>query len=442
MSSMPLIPHKRVRRARGFSSETSASMESFPVEVIGNILSRLGAARDVMMASVTCRSWLEARKHHLHTLSFNCGDWLGYSKLNNEELETLITKTLFQTRGLECLSITNTNSVHKFSKAVVIAWLMYARDSLRQLSLEIQNSEPKIIDIVESCCGLKLEVLSLAGSAITGTSYKFPCLKSLYLNYASFYPRSLSLLITACPKLEFLSITTPEFQDTVVPKLNLRCPSLKMINVVGMDFPATFKLEARRLEHLHLKSCRFECFQLIDNDILKNIRIEYGSVGHLNLWESTNNLEVVQIHFTRMWPKFYHKLLRSSLKLRRLTLWNVEFDKDDGVMDLDTISVSFPKLSHLSLCLGHEVLPCRPKDAASHLIENVVYLEIGWPKIIDCSPHLVAALVARCPNLKKLVIHELLSGALSERQVLAGLTTSIFKLMKDYAHVDVQFLYW
>ncbi|TYH67278.1 hypothetical protein ES332_D06G177900v1 [Gossypium tomentosum] len=35
-------------------------MEHLPVEVIGNILSRLGGARDVVIASATCWKWREA----------------------------------------------------------------------------------------------------------------------------------------------------------------------------------------------------------------------------------------------------------------------------------------------------------------------------------------------------------------------------------------------
>ncbi|KAF5954017.1 hypothetical protein HYC85_006873 [Camellia sinensis] len=54
-------------------------MEYLPVEVIGNILSRLGAARDVVIASTTCRKWREAWRNHLHTLSFNSNDWSVYN---------------------------------------------------------------------------------------------------------------------------------------------------------------------------------------------------------------------------------------------------------------------------------------------------------------------------------------------------------------------------
>ncbi|KAI8014087.1 F-box/LRR-repeat protein [Camellia lanceoleosa] len=104
-------------------------MEYLPVEVIGNILSRLGAARDVVIASATCRKWREAWRNHLHTLSFNSNDWSVYNDLSTSRIEILITQTIFQTTGLQCLSIIM-DAVDEFSAAPVIAWLMYTRETL------------------------------------------------------------------------------------------------------------------------------------------------------------------------------------------------------------------------------------------------------------------------------------------------------------------------
>lgn len=45
-------------------------MEYLPVEVIGDMLSRVGAAPDVVVASATCKKWQEAWRNHLHPLTF------------------------------------------------------------------------------------------------------------------------------------------------------------------------------------------------------------------------------------------------------------------------------------------------------------------------------------------------------------------------------------
>jgi hypothetical protein len=43
-------------------------MEGFPVEVIGNILSHFDNLKDPVNASLTCRNWRLALRHHLRTL--------------------------------------------------------------------------------------------------------------------------------------------------------------------------------------------------------------------------------------------------------------------------------------------------------------------------------------------------------------------------------------
>ncbi|KAI3523263.1 hypothetical protein L1887_01323 [Cichorium endivia] len=76
-----------------------------PVEVIDNILSCLGAVRHVVIASTTCKKWREACHRHLYMLSFNFDDWPVFGDLTTSRLEILITQTIFQTKGLQCLSI-------------------------------------------------------------------------------------------------------------------------------------------------------------------------------------------------------------------------------------------------------------------------------------------------------------------------------------------------
>ncbi|KAG4191679.1 hypothetical protein ERO13_A07G110300v2 [Gossypium hirsutum] len=253
-------------------------MEHLPVEVIGNILSRLGGARDVVIASVTCRKWREASRKHLHTLAFNSNDLPPYRDITPKQLEILITQTIFQTTGLQGLSI------------------------------------------------------------------------------------------------------------------------------------------------------------LMDD-------IDDVSVIHLDIGETIDNLEVVDVsNFTIIWPKFYQMISRSS-KLRKLRLWDVAFDDEDEVVDLETIAVCFPQLKHLAL--SYEL-----RDGVMHYglqgssnLENVMVLELGWTVINDLFSHWVEELLKRCPNLRKMIIFGSVSEVKSheECQILANFTSSIVQLMRKYMNVEVHF---
>lgn len=157
-------------------------MENVPVEVIGNILSLLGGVRDVIIASATCRKWREARRKHLQTLSFNSNECPMYRDLTTRLLEILITQTIFQTTGLQGLSILM-DEADEFSASTVIAWLMYTRENLRRLFYDVHTNPS--INILEICGRQKLEMLFLAHNSIIGVEpsfQRFPCLKSLSLS--------------------------------------------------------------------------------------------------------------------------------------------------------------------------------------------------------------------------------------------------------------------
>ncbi|XAR64652.1 hypothetical protein NMG60_11008411 [Bertholletia excelsa] len=418
-------------------------MECLPVEVIGNILSRLGAARDVVVASITCRKWREAWRNHLHTLSFNSNDWPGYHDLTISRLEIIITQTIFQTTGLQCLSIVM-DDVDEFSAAPVIAWLMYTRETLQQLHYNVKTTPS--INILERCGRQKLEVLMLAHNSITGVepSYqKFPSLKCLSLSHVSISALDLNLMLTACPKIEVLSLVSLDIaMSDAQTTMELNSASLKDIYVEAISLDK-FILEVDRLEKLHLKDCTLEVFELVSKGTLKFLKIDDVSVIQLDIGEGIENLEVVDVrNFTIMWPKFHHMISRSS-KLKRLKLWGVVFDDEEEVVDLETISTCFPQLSHLSLC--YEL-----KDGAVHyglqdrfLFENVVVLELGWMVISDLFSQWVAGFLEICPNLKRLIIYGEVSEAKTheECQILANFTSCIVRLMRKYMHVEVQFDY-
>ncbi|ERN16484.1 hypothetical protein AMTRI_Chr11g153240 [Amborella trichopoda] len=418
-------------------------MELLPVEVIGNILSRLGAARDVVIASSTCQKWREAGRNHLHTLSFNSGDWPVYRELTTSRLEIIITETIFQTSGLQNLSICM-GDVDEFSAAPVIAWLMYTRGTLRYL-LYIVRTTPNV-NILEKCGRQKLEVLVLGYTSISGVepSYqRFPCLKSLALHSVSISALDLSLLLTACPRLEAFSLVNPDIaMSDAQATMELSNSTLKKIYVecISLD---KFILEADSLDCLHLKDSTLEIFELISKGSLKHLKIDDVSVIHLDIGESTELLEVVDVSdFTIMWPKFYQMISRSS-KLRRLRLWGVVFDAEEEVMDLETIAICFPQLTHLSLSYDLRDGLIHYGLQGSSRLENVMVLELGSTVINELFAQWIGGLLERCPHLKKLIIHGFISETKSreECQMVASFTASIVRLMRRFMHVDVQFAY-
>ncbi|KAE8733055.1 F-box/LRR-repeat protein [Hibiscus syriacus] len=418
-------------------------MEQLPVEVIGNILSRFGGARDVIIASTTCKKWREACRKHLHALSFNSNDFPPYRDITPRQLEILITQTIFQTTGLQGLSVL-IDDVAEFPASTVIAWLMYTRETLRRLFYNVRTSPH--VNILEICGRQKMEILALAHNSITGVEpnfQRFPCLKSLSPSHVSISALDLNLLLTACPKLESLELISPEIamSDAQVT-VELSSPTLKSIYVEAISLDK-FMLEADSIERLHLRDCALELFELIGKGTLKYFKIDDVSVIHLDIGENINDLEVVDVsNFTIIWPKFY-QMISGSLRLKKLRLWDVAFDDEDEVVDLETIAICFPQLNHLAL--SYEL-----RDGVMHYglegssnLENVTVLELGWTVINDLFSHWVEDLLERCPNLRKIIIFGSISESKSheECQILANFTSSIVRLMRKYMNVEVQFEY-
>ncbi|KAK8473614.1 hypothetical protein PHAVU_001G189500 [Phaseolus vulgaris] len=385
-------------------------MDHLPVEVIGNILSLLGSARDVVVASATCKKWREAWRSHLHSLSFNYCDWPLYHEYTSPRLEILITQTIFQTKALQFLTIFMDDD-HEFSAAPVIAWLMYTRDSLRQLHYNVRTNPS--FNIIEKCSRHRLEVLALARNSIVGVEpgyLKFPCLKSLSLSFVSISALDLSLLLSSCPKLETLAMVSPEIAiSDSQASVELISVSLKNFHL-ELFSSDKFILDVDLLETLHLKDCTFEIFELVGKGTLKALKIDDVSVIHLDIGDGTENLEIIDVcNFTIMWPKFYHVISKAS-KLYKLRLWGVVFDDED------------------------EGLSC---------LKNVVVLELGWTVISDLFSVWVAGLLEGCPNLKKLVVYGYVSEVKTheECQILARFSEFILQLGRKYGQVKFEFEY-
>ncbi|KAL3692448.1 hypothetical protein R1sor_006099 [Riccia sorocarpa] len=429
--------------ARDVNETRSADMDGLPVEVIGNILSHLAAARDVVIASATCRKWREAVRRHLHTLCFSSVDWPGYRDHPPEELEVLITQTIMQTSSLEDLSICLGHTII-FSAAPVVAWLMYTRESLRILNYMIQTKSN--VNVLERCGKQRLESLVLGYTTIAHidpVSNKFPVLRSLTLSRVTITAVSLNLLLSACPKLESLSLCHTDVGLTDPSTvLDLCSPSLRAfaLEELGID---SIVLEADKLESLYLKDCRFELFELVSKGSLRALKIDDVSMNTLELGESTDLLEVVDVKdFNIQWTKFYDVISKAS-KLRNLRLWGLTIEGDDENMDLETIALSFPKLQRLAL--NYDLVDGVIHQAlrGTHLLERVVWLELGATVINELFAECIGGVLERCPALEKLVVHGHISEAIGrdDYQMIARFTTCLVKLMRRYTHVDIDFEY-
>lgn len=413
------------------------------MEVVGNILSHILSAREIVVASSTCRKWREAFRKHLHSLRFSVDDWPTYCDLTTRQLEIIITQTIFQTVCLQQLSI-HMESVREFSAAPVIAWLMYTRETLKFLSYNVRTVPN--VNIAEKCGRQKLEVLDLDYNPIIGVEpsyHRFSSLRSLLLGHVSVSALDLSLLLAACPKIEaltlvYLEIVTSDSQSS----MELSSQTLRSFYAKALAVDKIV-LEADNLDTLHLDALNLDLFELIGRSALKNLKLDDVSITHLDIGENTDHLEVIDVStFAIMMPKFYQMVSRSS-KVRKLRLWGVVFDEEDEIMDLETIAVCFPQLKHL--CLSYDV-----KDGLLHNglqgslpLENVTTLELGWSVISEHFGQWVFGMVDRCPNLKKLIIYGILSEAKTceERQILGSFTSSVVCLMRKYLHVDLRFEY-
>ncbi|XP_076960833.1 F-box/LRR-repeat protein At1g67190-like [Bidens hawaiensis] len=422
-------------------------MDRLPVEVIGNILSHLRAARDVVIASTTCKKWREACDKHLHMLSFNSDDWPVFRDLTTSRLEILITQTIFQTKGLQGLSILM-DDVDEFSASAVIAWLMYTRETLRCLFYNVRTAPN--VNILDICARQKLELLVLAHNSITGVDpnyQRFVFLKSLSLSYVNISSLDLNLLLTACPKIEFLGLISPEIaiNDAQVT-VELTSQTLKKVYIEAISLDK-FTLEADNLEKLHLKDCALELFELSGNGSLKHFKMDDVSILHLDIIDPIDDLEIIDVsNFTIIWSKFYQIISKSS-KLRRLRLWNVVFDDEVDFVDLESIALCFPELNYLAL--SYELRDELKEGVLSYSLQgsspmvNVTALDVGWTVLDEHFADWVACLLERCLNLKKLVIHGVVSESKThvECHMLASFTSSIVQLLRKYIHVDVQFVY-
>ncbi|VFQ74200.1 unnamed protein product [Cuscuta campestris] len=412
-------------------------MENIPVEVVGNILHWLDTASDTVVASATCRKWREAWCNHLHSLIFSLHEWPIYDELSRRKLEIIITRTLFQTNGLRGLSLIM-EGIGEFFAAPVIAWLMYTRGSLCQLNYSVKTAPN--VNVLEMCGREKLEVLSLGHQAITSVEpshRKFLSLRILTLDCVGISALDLSLLLGACPKIEFLSLTSLDiFMVDPQATMELSSKSLRDLYVEELTLEKVV-VEAENLESLHLKNCTLEDFELACKGNLRVLEIDDVGIIHLNIGESAENLKSVDVsNFTITWSKFL-RMISKSTRLKKLRLWGVALDDDnnDEVFKLEQIASCFPRLCQLSqsIRLKKSFVQSQPRLAPGARVDGHSRLVLGLGG---------RGVLEKCLRLKK-AIHGIVSETKTheECQTLAIFTSFIVRLMRKYVHVEVQFEY-
>lgn len=429
-------------------------MEALPVEVIGNILSHLEAARDVTVASLTCRKWRDAACRYLHRLSFHHEDWAEYKQMSSEELEVLITQTVLQTTCLRHLSICFENQ-HFLSAAPVVAWLMHTRDTLRFLTYVVQTSQN--IEVLDRCARHKLEGLVLGHICVAGTVPggfpTYPALTTLTLSQVRISTVDLNLLMGACSRLNSLSLVCLEvshvdIHEDLEATIQLTSASVRTFHIEELRSLDNIILYLDCLEVLSLKEAVFEKLEIVSKGNLRVLSIDNVTVIQLDIGQC-NHLEAVDVvDATIMWPRLY-EIMAGAGRLSRLKLWGLPVgEEQEENMDLGALAACCPGLYELSLGYDYSGFPeLKTVGGAPVVFHRVCLLEVSSARIDTHFAAWLQELVKRCPSLKRLVVRGVLSSQLSDAkgqedyQMVADFTTAMVRLMRKLSHVAVEFHY-
>ncbi|VFQ74473.1 unnamed protein product [Cuscuta campestris] len=435
----------------GSTSCQGGLVEKLPVEVIGEILSCVGVARDVIRASLTCRKWREAYLKHLRTLSFNVADDdRVYRELPISDLEMLITETLYQSPGLRRLSILMDDK-HDFMAATVVGWLMFARKNLTELFYKVRTSNP--INVLATFGRQRLETFSLSDYIIDGAEPKFkpfPCLTSLSLTRVRISVEGLNRLLLAFPKLEraelsdiFLwALSDDDHSPEITVKLS--CPTLKTLSLSYLQ-PMDLILENGGIEYLHVQRCCFGSFKVNGSKNLRHFNMSYTKV-QVHKIEDGDNLESLEIISSDVTESNLFPMKINPPQLKTFRIWGTNiFVRGKGlVVDLQQLSVCSPQLSHLAIFYYEEP----SYDFTFGSLEKVGVLEVGWEwDYIDGFFEWAEKVLKCCPNVGKLIVHgivpkEALVPCPSKYlEDFGAYTSSMLETMRKYQHIQVQFVY-
>ncbi|RAL45667.1 hypothetical protein DM860_009531 [Cuscuta australis] len=439
-------------------------VEEFPLEVIGDILSRVRVARDVIKASLTCKKWREAYRKHLHALSLEASHikaFYGRYFRRAPDVELSISKMIFESPGLQKLSI-RMCADYKFPVSLVVAWLMFVRENLLELFYEDTTSfDVNVLYIFKM---QRLETLSLCDykiKRVKPNSLRFPYLTSLTLCRVGIPVHDLNRFLHSFPKLERLKLDAPfphypddmSFSQDKV--LNVLCPTLKMLFLDNLKL-FKFILEKSSVEHLQVKRCYFVSLKVFGDNTLRGFKMSCSKVRLLAVKETDNveSFEIINSHFTE--SNWFPMAIRSpNLKnLKTFRFWGfkqpstcpaaVEGIFPNGsriVLDFKQMAICLPQLSHLAmLCEGVDGLVYRFGGSTS--LEKVVVLEMGcdgskrfgkWAeKLLKC-----------CPNAKKVIVHWVFPEGRNSDHLkdLSKQSTSMVEMMMKYRHIQWKIAY-
>jgi anion-transporting ArsA/GET3 family ATPase len=188
-------------------------------------------------------------------------DDAAFPKSRTKEAELLVTDTILQTMGLQGLQIC---SGTRFSAAAVVAWLLHAGHSLRYLTDNIPTST-LYVNVLERCGRMKrLRSLDLSNTDISftvdPTAQRFPCLLSTSLTEIEATEAQLQSLVSACKKLQSLSVCCVSFPAGEI--LKLTSSSLKSLVLTEMNLKSVIT-KAKLLEDLYLRDSGYNDVKLV-----------------------------------------------------------------------------------------------------------------------------------------------------------------------------------
>ncbi|VFQ81414.1 unnamed protein product [Cuscuta campestris] len=452
--------------------------EKIPLEVIGDILSRVRIARDMIRASLTCKMWREAYCKHLHTLSFNDFDDRVYQELPTSDLEVLITTTIFQTPALRKLCI-QIDDKHEFSAGSVVGWLMSARDNLSELFYKVRTSPS--VNVLDICGRRKLETLTLGYYTIRGVEpsfQRFPSLTSLCLLCVTISIEDLNKLLLCVPKLERLELNTLFLQDpdeVGLPELTVKLCFLTLKTLLIEDIQGfEFRLEKCDIEYLRVIECAFDSFRVSDSQSLRRFRFSFSNARLLEI-EEGDNLEILEIIDSHVSQSNLFPMKIQAPKLKSFRVWGLDnklsmsfegagetvLDGSRLVLDLERTAVCSPQLTHLAIYCDYALCDLEHHNEGFSSLENVGVLEVGC-EVLDGFWEWAEKVLRRCPNVRKLIIHMIIdkyknllpplhyaTTNTSRNKMLrkyhcedlAERTSSAVEMMRKYPHLQVEFVY-
>ncbi|RAL45665.1 hypothetical protein DM860_009529 [Cuscuta australis] len=447
-------------------------VEKIPLEVIGDILSRVRIARDVIRASLTCKKWREAYCKHLHALSFGLSSFkFPKGQDSIPDIELLITNMMYETPGLQKLSILM-DFRYKFSAGLVVAWLRHVRETLSELVFNVRTSTP--VDVLKIFERRKLESLSLWDyniGRVEQNFQRFPSLTSLSLSRVGISAENLNQFLYALPNLESLKLDDPFLEasysedssdsddssdiddSSPIKVVKLSCPTLKTFFLDDMKV-CQFTMESSSLEYLQMTDCYFGSFKVCGSKTLRDIKVSRSESRLLEI-ERTDNLESFEFISSRVTESNLLPMMVPSPKLNRFRFWGFtkkyksravgnEIILDNGsgiVLDSERMAICSPQLRHLSIFCNEGLEGLLYKFGGPTPLEKVVVLEIGWDGFKGFGKW-AEELLKCCPNVKKVIVHWVIPKKCNP-MFLKNLTkqTSSINEMAQNRQMQVSFLY-